>query len=296
MGTGQLLADGVSLLNRAAEDLWLTAQPRWPTLSIEVLPETVSTNAHALALGRAGAVEPIVIVAWSQIAGRGRAGRSWHSGPGGALTMSLALPMDLTNIPGGGALSLAAGVMVARALNQRLAPAGAAASPVRLKWPNDLWAQGRKLGGILIEAVASPALPAHQRWVVIGLGLNLAGTGAGDASTRVDLTQLSHEGLIHGALTPAQALSLAAPALLDGLSTFAAEGFAAFKPDYAQLDALAGQPVALWRQGWSEAAPDVVGQALGVDEQGALLIHDDQGQTTPWTVGEVSVRMRAHPL
>ncbi len=288
MAPGSSPADdeGIAQLNRAAEDLWLAAQPAWPTLSIEVLPESASTNAHALALGRAGAVEPAVVVAWSQTSGRGRAGRSWQSRAGDSLTMSLALAVDLAAIPGGGALSLAVGVMVARALNAQLV------SPqVNLKWPNDLWAGERKLGGILIEAVVSPELPAQQRWVVIGLGLNLAGTADGDeAHARADLTQL---GL---SCTPAQALAMVAPALLAGLNEFAQQGFAAFQTAYAQLDALAGRPVALWRQGWSAREADVTGTALGVDDQGALLIHDDQGRTTPWTAGEVSVRMQTHPL
>lgn len=281
-------ATGIAQLNRAAEDLWLAAQPAWPTLSIEVLPESGSTNAHALALGRAGAMDPTLVVAWSQIDGRGRAGRSWQSRAGHSLTMSLALPLDLAAIPGGGALSLAVGVMVAQALNECLT----SRQKVRLKWPNDLWIDERKLGGILIEAVASPPLPAQQRWVVIGLGLNLAGSAEDEpAPVRTDLGQWGLR------WTPAEALLAVTPNLLAGLRDFASHGLAAFLGAYTQLDALAGRPVSLWRQGWSATQPaDIQGTALGVDEHGALLIHDDQGRTTPWAAGEVSVRVQTHPL
>lgn len=290
---GPLDAIGVAQLNRAAESLWLAVQPQWPTLSIEVLPRTESTNAHALDLGRAGACEPAVVVAWAQTAGKGRSGRQWIAPPGLSLTLSLGLPMDLGAVPGGGALSLAVGVMVAQALNQLFEQAGLPPA-VQLKWPNDLWAPPHKLGGILIEAIASPALPANQRWVVIGLGLNLAGPPEPGLDARTDLARL---GLDRPPLTPAQAMLAVVPALLEGLSEFNQLGFVPFKARYGALDALADQRVALWRHGWSANHPaDVHGQALGVNDQGALLIHDDQGHTTPWTVGEVSVRVQAHPL
>lgn len=284
---------GQASLNQAAEALWEAAQPRWPTLSMEVLPQCPSTNAHALSLGRAGVCEPTVVVAWDQTAGRGRSGRSWQAQPGQSLAMSLALPMDLGAVPDGGALSLAVGVMVAEALNILLERAAQAPS-VQLKWPNDLWAQQRKLGGILIEAIASPALPPQQRWVVIGLGLNLAGQPEASTEPRTDLAQA---GLNHPALTPAQAMRAVVPALLDGLAVFAQQGFAPFKTAYDQLDGLRGHDVALWQQGWAaDCPPDIQGRAMGVDEHGALLIHDGQRQTQAWTIGEVSVRVRAHPL
>ena len=160
------MEQGLADLNRAAEQLWLAAQPAWPTLSIEVLPEVGSTNAHALALGRDGARDPVVVTAWRQTAGRGRAGRQWDAQPGQALTLSLALPLALADVPGGGsALSLAVGLWTAQALDGLRS---GAAPLVQLKWPNDLWVADRKLGGILIEAIQGPALTPEQRWVVIG--------------------------------------------------------------------------------------------------------------------------------
>lgn len=285
----------IAHLNRAAEDLWLALQPHWPTLSVEVLPSTASTNAHVMALGRAGACEPTVVVAWEQTAGRGRAGRTWQASAGLSLCMSIGLPLDLSQHPGGGALSLAVGVMAAQALNGWFDQQGLP-GPVRLKWPNDLWAMQHKLGGILIEAVASPALSERSpqlRWVVIGLGLNLSGPLEPGLDARTDLARLG----LTPSPSPAQAMRALAPALLSGLRQFEASGFAAFQADYAALDALSGLEVNLWRQGWhSGQAPDAHGVAMGVDASGALLIHDEGGQTTPWTIGEVSVRLQTHHL
>jgi BirA family biotin operon repressor/biotin-[acetyl-CoA-carboxylase] ligase len=282
---------GIADLNHAAEQLWLAAQPNWPTLSVEVLPEVGSTNAHALALGRDGARDPVVVTAWRQTAGRGRAGRPWDALPGQALTLSLALPLALADVPGGGsALSLAVGLWTAQALDALRAQASAPA--VQLKWPNDLWIDDRKLAGILIEAIQGPSLPPAQRWVVIGLGLNLAGTPEALRSERTDAaTGLSLP------LTPGQAMAAVVPAWLAGLRRFEQEGFAPLRGAYDALDTLRGRPVALWRHMQSGVAgggtlPDAQGIARGVDDHGALLVDDGRGAPQPWRIGEVSVRPR----
>ena len=107
----------------------------------------------------------VLLVAEAQTAGRGRLGRSWASQPGVSLTFSLGLPLAPADWSG---LSLVVGVSVAQSLHPQL----------QLKWPNDVWLQDRKLGGILIETATTkattpgPAGPGRQ--VVIGVGLNLA--------------------------------------------------------------------------------------------------------------------------
>ena len=89
---------------------------------------------------RAGRLEPVLLVAETQTAGRGRLGRQWHSGAraGEVLTFSLGMPLRMADWSG---LSLAVGVSVAQSLHPSL----------QLKWPNDVWLQERKLAGILIE-------------------------------------------------------------------------------------------------------------------------------------------------
>jgi BirA family biotin operon repressor/biotin-[acetyl-CoA-carboxylase] ligase len=286
---------GIADLNHAAEQLWLAAQPDWPSLSVEVLPEVGSTNAHALALGRDGARDPVVVTAWRQTAGRGRAGRQWDAQPGQALTLSLALPLALADVPGGGsALSLAVGLWTAQALDalRPNASSNASAPRLQLKWPNDLWIDDRKLAGILIEAIQGPGLAPEQRWVVIGLGLNLSGTPEALRSERTDTA--TGLGL---PLTPGQAMAAVVPAWLAGLRRFEHEGFAPLRAAYDARDTLRGRPVALWRhmQGGAagSAAPDAQGIAQGVDEQGALLVDDGLGALQPWSIGEVSVRPRS---
>lgn len=284
-------------LNAAAEQIWLATQADCPNISLEVLPETDSTNTQLLARGRAGDTAPMLLAAHQQTAGRGRHGRQWLAQAGDSLTFSLGLPLDLDRVPGGGsALSLAVGLAVAEALDAGLATLGLAAQdPITLKWPNDLWWRQRKLGGILIEATPAPGLPAGQRWVVIGVGINLRlPTGPQPESLNATCLQdISPEPLTSG-----QVWTWVAPPLLRATQRFAHEGFAPLRAAYARRDALAGQDVALWQ---GASAPEVLrgvptqtGRAQGVDEQGALLVHTG-ADLQRWTTGDVSVRLATTP-
>lgn len=135
----------------------------------EWLLETDSTNTHARRQLAAGLGRwPALFVADRQTAGRGRNTRSWWS-PEGCLMLSLVvgqeqLPSDPALWP---QLSLVTGVAVATAVE-----AEAPQSDVKLKWPNDLYVQSRKLAGILVEAI--PQAVDGQMAFVIGIGLNVA--------------------------------------------------------------------------------------------------------------------------
>jgi BirA family biotin operon repressor/biotin-[acetyl-CoA-carboxylase] ligase len=295
-------------LNRAAEGIWLAASPQWPTLSVDVLPTVGSTNAELMARGRRGEVSPCVLMAAEQTAGRGRLGRSWLAEPGRCLTLSIGLPLALDTTPGGGsAMSLVVGISAAQAL-KALMPAGAApASPrdgLGLKWPNDLLWQGRKLGGILIEASAAPGLAAGERWVVVGIGINVQAPQQAASwpqaalaeawPTDAPLAAPSATGPHTQALPcpdvgdVAQAL---VPALLQALPAFTQTGFASWQAAFAQLDVLADLDVSLSSPGSASAQQ---GRAQGVDGSGALLVHTPQGLLA-CTSGEVSVRAEALP-
>lgn len=280
-------------LNAAAERIWLDTQADCPGLSLEVLPETDSTNTQLLARGRVGDTSPMLLAAHRQTAGRGRHGRQWIAQPGDSLTFSLGLPLDLESVPGGGsALSLAVGLAIAEALDTGLATLQPESNrvPVTLKWPNDLWWQQRKLGGILIEATPAPGLSAGQRWVVIGVGVNLRAQPIEGTASLQDLSAAP--------LDAGQVWTWVAPPLLRAVLRFASEGFAPLQLAYAQRDALAGQEVNLWQGAAHNAllrgAPTDTGRAYSVDRQGALLVHTDAGLQR-WTTGDVSVRLAVPP-
>ncbi|MDZ7910120.1 MAG: biotin--[acetyl-CoA-carboxylase] ligase, partial [Gemmobacter sp.] len=149
------------------ESIWQSVVTDLPTFTVEVLPRIDSTSSELMRRARDGQVEPVLLAAEEQTAGRGRMGKGWHSKVGQSLTFSLALPLSPADWSG---LSLAVGVSLAESLHPR----------VRLKWPNDLWLQERKLGGILVETAGSGEGAAALRAVVIGVGINIRAPGGRD--------------------------------------------------------------------------------------------------------------------
>jgi BirA family biotin operon repressor/biotin-[acetyl-CoA-carboxylase] ligase len=121
---------------------------------------TDSTNARARELVEEGAPGGTVVTAAEQTAGRGRQGRTWTAPPGRALLYSAILrPLDQRHL----LLPLAVPLAVCEAAEE-LAPG----IECQIKWPNDIWIEGRKLAGVLIEA------KPQDGWAVIGVGLNLS--------------------------------------------------------------------------------------------------------------------------
>ena len=256
------------------------ADTRLAGFNVEVLPSIDSTNTELMRRARAGQLEPTLLVAEHQSAGRGRLGRHWESAQGslagGSLTFSLGMLVSPHTWYG---LSLAVGVSVAQNI------AGTAlAAPIQLKWPNDLWWQDRKLAGILIETVHipqnTPAQPATQegnpRYVVIGVGVNIAPRSVDGLSTPPAWLQELQPGT-----TAAQALGRVAAPLLRDVLEFEAHGFGAFASRYAARDALRGRHVAV--------SDGQQGLVTGVDDRGLLLVQTAQG-VQRIASSEVSVR------
>lgn len=242
-------------LNRHAERVWEAVAPQLPGFTVEVVPEIASTNTALMERARSGLFEPVLLVAQHQSAGRGRRGRGWVSAPGESLTFSLGLPLAPTDWSG---LSLAVGVSVADSLGPE----------VKLKWPNDLWWQGRKLGGILVET-ANGGIDS-RRAAVIGVGLNLATPvvtpdplAALPAVAPVGLRE-SQPGAEAGAV-----LEALVPALVRDLLAFEALGFSAFAQRFARRDALEGLAVSL--------SDGRQGTACGVGDDGALRVLTETG-------------------
>jgi BirA family transcriptional regulator, biotin operon repressor / biotin---[acetyl-CoA-carboxylase] ligase len=129
---------------------------------VELLESTTSTLDVAHRLAARGAPAGTLVIANEQTAGRGRGGKNWQSSPGAGLWLTLIeRPADSSGL---GVLSLRVGLAAAEALD-RFAP-----EPIRLKWPNDLYIDRGKLGGILVEARWREQA---VEWVAIGLGVNV---------------------------------------------------------------------------------------------------------------------------
>lgn len=234
------------------------------------LAECGSTNTEALQHLRDGG-GPLLLSASRQTAGRGRHGRAWQSDDA-ALTFSIAmtLPADL-DLSG---LSLAVGCTVADVLD----PSG---DRIQLKWPNDLFLDGAKLGGILIEAVP---LPADRRGVVIGMGINLQPLPAEADRSAYASGHAALQTLAPGA-TASATLDRLAPALRAMLADFETLGFAPWQAAFARRDLALDQRV---RVG------DQPGIARGVSGRGELLLETAAG-IAPVSAGELSLRLETSP-
>ena len=239
----------------------------------ELLDACASTNTLLLERARGGAPSGSVIACELQSAGRGRRGNTWQSGLGGSLTFSL-----LWRFAQGAAalsgLSLAAGVAVARAL------AALGVAEVQLKWPNDLLHAGRKLGGILIEVHGDRTGPTAA---VIGIGLNLRL----HPSLRDLITQaVTDVASISGQLPQRnRLLAVTLIELAQVLEQFAEHGFAPLRQEWIARHAHQGKPVTLS----SGDGNTVMGRAVGVAEDGALLVETARG-VERFVSGELSLR------
>jgi BirA family biotin operon repressor/biotin-[acetyl-CoA-carboxylase] ligase len=243
----------------------------------QCLPETDSTNSALLKRAAPAPGQFDFLTAEFQSAGRGRRGRSWLAAPGGAICLSWSwcfegLAAQL------GALSLAAGVAVLRALE------ASGLQGAKLKWPNDLTTAQGKLGGILIEMRSEAAGPVQ---VVIGLGLNVALSQQARAqidqlgNTATDLVEMAD-----GRAVPSREALVAAllDHGIDALAQFAHAGLAPFLAEYRAADSLAGRAVQI--HGGHEVSS---GTARGIDDDGALQV-EHAGRIHRIIAGEVSVR------
>lgn len=254
-----------------AEAIWETVVPLLPGFSVEIVPEIDSTNSELMRRARKGQLDPVLLVAERQTAGRGRLGRDWQSDTraaaagGDSLTFSLGLPLAPKDWSG---LSLAVGLAVVEALHADL----------QLKWPNDVWMQQRKLGGILIETATGIG---DMRYVVIGVGLNVAARDSQGLRTPAAALQE----LLPRADAPSVLATVVEP-LVRAVLRFAETGFTPLRAAYSKRDLLQGQDVV--------CSDGLTGVCKGVDARGALLVHTAAGLVSV-TSAEVSVRPTGAP-
>lgn len=202
---------------------------------------TDSTNERARALAAAGAPHGTIVTADEQSAGRGRQGRTWSAPPKSAVLMSVVL-RDLRET-----LPLAAAVAVCDAL-----PVEA-----RIKWPNDVWIDGRKVAGILVEG------RPQEGWAVLGIGLNVA---TERFPTELNATSLRLSG---ARVSVNESLAALVASLGAWLPRSTDEILAAWR----SRDALLGRTVS-----WANGAEE--GRAAGVDDSGALVVVTPSGRVT----------------
>lgn len=229
-----------------------------PPFSLAAYDCVGSTNDEAKVLAALGATHGLVVWAREQSGGRGRLDRRWIS-PRGNLFASILLRPRVA--PAKAAeLSFVAAVAVIDAVRSLLPQTVA----LRLKWPNDVLANGAKLAGILLEARSDP--DGQVEWVVLGIGINVAAAPAADYPTGC----LS--GLAGRAIDVAMVLERLVQAVAAWTERWDRQGFAPVRT--AWLASAAGLGAALdIRQGGAMLA----GKFVDLDLDGALVLETPAG-------------------
>ena len=205
---------------------------------------TDSTNERAKELAAAGAPHGTLVTADEQTAGRGRQGREWTAPPRSAVLMSLVL-RELDEL-----LPLTAAVAVCEAL-----PVEAA-----IKWPNDVWIDGRKVAGILVEG------RPQEGWAVLGIGLNVSTERVPGRAGRV-----GHVAASGGRLTQHRGRARRRSRVARRMARRSARACA---DAWRKRDALKGERVR-----WTDGE----GVADGIDDSGALVVETSTTAASPST-------------
>jgi len=263
-GKGYSLPAPMQLLNEEA----ILAQLHQPNLAI--IPVIDSTNQYLLERMNELQSGDACIAEYQQ-AGRGRRGRQWFSPFGANLYMSMYWRLEQGPAAAMG-LSLVIGIVIAETLQQL------GAQDVRVKWPNDLYLQDRKLAGILVELTGKTGDAAQ---IVMGAGINLAMRGAEAAQINQGWINLQEAGI---AIDRNDLVAKLINSLREALPLFERDGLTPFTERWKALDNFFNRPVKLLI-----GEREIHGIARGIDKQGGLLLEQD-GEVKSWVGGEISLR------
>lgn len=248
---------------------------RWLGTQRIDLVECGSTNDEAARLARAGARHGTIVIAQSQRAGRGRDGRAWQSPPGMGLYLSAVVrpSMPLVDVP---PMTLAIGIGLCDAVR-------ATGANARLKWPNDVLVDGKKLAGVLVEAQSQ----GHKlESVVIGIGLNVVGpVPALVAERAIALEQAADSEIDREALIAAVLAHVE-----HWVDRYVAMGLEEIIPAWTERMALG-----IAARATVDGGISVVGVVWGLDDDGALLLRDAEGAIHRVRSGDVEMLSVAGP-
>jgi BirA family biotin operon repressor/biotin-[acetyl-CoA-carboxylase] ligase len=240
--------------------------PSWPSGYGQIrFEELDSTNSEARRRAEDGEQGPLWISAARQTQGRGRRGRVWDAGQGNLTASLLLRPKAQASVIG--QLSFAAALAVAE-MAQHFAPD----ISIQVKWPNDVLGNGRKLAGILLESGED----SSGRWLVIGVGVNLASFPPG---TEFPATSLAQLGI--AAPSSEDALTVLAARFAHWYDVWMSEGFETVRTGWLARAGGLGKPI-------QARLPHHTHEGVfeGIDAAGALLLNE-QGHVRAIAAGEV---------
>ncbi len=232
------------------------------------LPEVDSTNLYAKKWALQGAVDGAVVVADMQTGGRGRLGRAWSSPSGNGLWMSVVL-RPLIAPDKAPQITLATAVGVAAGLRDLGYDAG-------IKWPNDIYINGRKVCGMLTEMHASME---SVEWVVVGIGINCLNREF-PSEIRDIATSLALSG--DKPVVRAEVAAAVLNRLEEYYDLLYREGFDKIRQNWLENNITLGKRVKI-----TTLTDTMYGQALDMNEDGSLLLQKEDGGEFTLVTGDV---------
>jgi BirA family biotin operon repressor/biotin-[acetyl-CoA-carboxylase] ligase len=269
-GRGYKLPQALTLLDKQAIVNNMSQQHAW--LNVEVFDTLPSTNSY-LMQNMGAKTHGTCVVTNLQTSGRGRRGREWQASLGASLTFSLLWRFQCGAAALSG-LSLAVGVALIRSLHEL------GATEAKLKWPNDILVDQKKLAGILIELQGDMEGPSTA---VIGVGINLQLPESVLQKIDQPATDL-HQTLAH-TINPNALMATLLKHLVDVLLTFERAGFDELRDEWTAHHAYHQQPVRMLMPDGSE----VTGVVQAISENGSLMIETAKGMQK-FMSGEISLR------
>ena len=271
-GKGYRLDSRLELLDASQINETIHSRAAALISSLEIHDQIDSTNRYLVERSQNNAQSGSVCFAEYQTAGKGRRGRQWVSPYGSNIYLSILWRFQQGPAAISG-LSLAIGVAVIRALKQHRI------TDIGLKWPNDIYSQGKKLGGILVEVSGETGGPCSA---VIGLGLNLFLPEAEAGSINQAWTDLSK---ITGQnqLFRNQLAGTLLNHLLPVIAEYESVGIKAYLDEWRSYDCLTGKSATLFI-----GQQQFEGMVRGIDDNGMLLIERPDGNVQTFASGGVS--------
>lgn len=245
---------------------------KWMAKNIIYLPVTDSTNTQAKRLGEEGAEHGTLVVTQCQTAGRGRRGRSWES-PEGNVYFTFVLRPDV-EVSRASMITLISALALAKAIEK------VTGLHTQIKWPNDVVANGKKLCGILTESSTDLE---YINYVVVGIGINVNQISfpeeiADKASSL--LLELGHS--VNRGEVLGEFLNLFEMYYEIFIET---EDMSGLIDTYNEMLVNCGREVKI-----IEKENERILKAIGIDENGGLIVENPEGVRESIISGEVSVR------
>jgi BirA family biotin operon repressor/biotin-[acetyl-CoA-carboxylase] ligase len=240
---------------------------------LKILSVVDSTNRYAREQAAHHASSGLVVLAEKQTAGRGRRGKVWVSPLASNIYMSV-----VWDFSGAGdtlkGLSLAIGVAVRRALLKL------GVADIKLKWPNDIFVNGKKLGGILLEMIGDPSAECS---VIVGIGINVLMSESSAEEIDQDWIDLQRASSV--TISRNELVACLITETFEVLGNFQRTGFSVYRAEWQAADLLKNQSGTI-----SKDRESVSGIVLGVDNSGSLRMQLSNGEEQRFIGGELSLR------